>query len=201
MFGTIHAQQQNGGCCTTTADHPMPVVTPESCEMMNTGDDDDMLYHSTAVVKEYNYFDYDANADTPLSPLGVSPERELENGIMSTSRRSSNLSRKGSGGTTTNASPNNNWKTRVISIWSSVSKHTCRCFGESFSNDNDQGQVGGGGGGGGCSSGSKWKVSSATTAATSTTAANTSAAAAAAAGKGRKMNQTPMFSTPVKSFD
>ena len=176
-------------------------VTPEGCEMNYSLDEENgkktaaAFHHSNNAAaaaitaeKEYNYFDYDANVEAPLSPLGVSPKRQLENNVFGSNHHHhlyhhygfrNNNNNNGSsriGGSNTAAM--NNWKSKVNNLWSTVSKHTCRCFGEQqFDRDRDN----------------KWKVSSATTAATSTTAANTSAAAAA-----RKMKQTPMFSTPLK---
>mmetsp|Transcript_22064 Transcript_22064/g.36061 ORF Transcript_22064/g.36061 Transcript_22064/m.36061 type:complete len:569 (-) Transcript_22064:272-1978(-) len=174
MFGTIHAQEN--GCCTTS-NHPMP-MTPDACEMMDYDDGDG------GDEKEYNYFEYDANADAPLSPLGVEPKRELDHAMFISKNTHGGSTSRNNNPRKSTANPSSvDWKSRVNSIWSSVSKHTCRCFGEPFSNDNEKQQQ---------RDGSKWKVSSATTAATSTTGANTSAAMV------RKMNQTPMFSTPVK---
>jgi len=183
MFGTVHAQEN--GCCT--GEHPMP-VTPEGCEMdYGSGNDENggataaaaaALFNNqnatTTAMKEYNYFDYDANVDAPLSPQGVSPQRQLNPLFLPNHHHGSSSSARNS------AARAANWKSKVNSLWSSVSKHTCRCLGEPFSNEDERG-------------GGKL-YSSATTAATSTTAANTSTAAVV-----RKMNQTPMFSTPVKT--
>jgi len=191
MFGTVHYAQENG-CCT--GEHPMP-VTPEGCEMdYGSGNDENggataaaaALFNNqknaTTAMKEYNYFDYDANVDAPLSPQGVSPQRQLNPFFLPHHHHhhGSSSSARNSRKSATAAARAANWKSKVNSLWSSVSKHTCRCLGEPFSPNEDE--RGGG------------KLnSSATTAATSTTAVNTSTAAVV-----RKMNQTPMFSTPVK---
>ena len=170
-------------------------VTPEGCEMDYSGSGNDenggataaaaALFNNqnatTTAMKEYNYFDYDANVDAPLSPQGVSPQRQLNPLFFPNHHHhGSSSSARNSRKSATAAARAANWKSKVNSLWSSVSKHTCRCLGEPFSPNEDE--RGGG------------KLnSSATTAATSTTAANTSTAAVV-----RKMNQTPMFSTPVK---
>ena len=142
VFGT-----QSNGCCT---ENPMPITAEGVVEMGKNND---------GGVMTYNYFDYDANAGSPLSPQGVSPERDAK----AVSVRSSNRSSK--------SNNDNMWKIRLNNLWQSVAKHTCRCFGEPFSNEEERDKL-------------KNQVSSATTAATSTTPANT-------------MKGPPMFSTPI----
>lgn len=189
MFGStmmMHA------ATTTTTNHQqennMP-VTPEGHEMNYSSLEDSnglhQLNNTAAVVEnEYNYFDYDANVEAPLSPLGVSPKRQSK-GVFGSNHHPPHhgWSSRSSNSRTSTTIPIHQWKSKVNNLWSSVSKHTCRCFGEPFSKfeESERDRVLRG-------DGSK-------TAATSTTAANTSAAAAAVA---RRMNQTPMFSTPLK---
>ncbi len=194
MFGST--MMQHAAVASNMNQQENMPVTPEGHEMNyslqeSNGHGLHQSNNAAAVEEEYNYFDYDANIEAPLSPLGVSPKRQSESNVFGSNHYHSHYhgwssrssSRKGNTSSAA-AIPIHHWKSKVNNLWSSVSKHTCRCFGEPFSNDeSERDRVRG--------DGSK-------TAATSTTAANTSAAAAAAAVAKRKMNQTPMFSTPLK---
>ena len=205
MFGTVHAQEN--GCCVDYATNPMSVVTtPEgTMEEEEYGNNDDngggnggeerkaALVNKMAMQQD-NYFDYDANIDVPLSPQGVASPQERHAQALFLRNKKNN------GSSSSSRSNNDNWKSRVNRLLLSVSKHTCRCFGEPYSTTTEGGGGGGVGepGGGGGGGGEKWNLlSSATTAATSTTAANTSTAAAQAQQQVRKMQRTPMFSMPV----
>jgi len=115
MFGTVNAQEN--GCC---AENSMPVTREGvALDHGNVDNGEEALFNQNTT--EYNYFDYDANIEAPLSPHGVSPQRP----VKSTSFVH-NVSRK------------SNWKSRVNMIWTNVSKHTCRCLGEPFSREDEQ---------------------------------------------------------------
>jgi len=169
MFGTVQAEEH--ACC---GENPMP-VTPEGIAQEYGNDDTASNKNTTTTTTEYNYFDYDANIEAPLSPQGVSPERPGKS--TTTTPFLQNISRK------------SHWKTTVNKLWSNVSKHTCRCLGDPFSSEDGE-------------SGEKWKKlsSGATTAATSIYTSTTGAVTAnstAAQAHVRKMNRSPLFSSPV----
>lgn len=175
MFGST--MMHHAATTTNNQRENMRPVTPVGHEKTYL-DENGPNNAAAAGENEYNYFDYDANVEAPLSPLGVSPKRKSETNVFGSNHYHHFhgwSSRKGGSATaSSSAIPIQQWKSKVNHLWSSVSKHTCRCF-EPFSKEESERGVRG--------DGSK-------TAATSTT---TSAAAVV-----RKMNQTPMFSTPLK---
>lgn len=184
----VDYQQQMGGCCN----EPITSAITEPEETLNSsgndsGGDGGGEAKKNAPVSTEDYFDYDANVESPLSPQGISPPRK--NTLVSASSDNNN------GGSSSGSTFQ--WKSAVNRLWSEVSRNTCRCFGEPFSPSRSSSGEAISGSDENTTS-SKWKMlSSVTTSATSATtdvySNNTSAAAQGVS----KLKRTPMFSSPV----
>lgn len=183
----VDYQQQMSGCCN----EPITGAITEPEETLNSSGNDSGgggagggETKKNAPLSTEDYFDYDANVESPLSPQGISPPRK--NTLVSDNNGSSSSS-----------SSTFQWKSAVNRLWSEISTNTCRCFGEPFSPSRSSSGEAISGSDENTTS-SKWKMlSSVTTSATSATtdvySNNTSAAAQGVS----KLKRTPMFSSPV----
>ena len=189
----VDYQQQMSGCCN----EPITGAITEPEETLNSSGNDSGgggagggEMKKNAPLSTEDYFDYDANVESPLSPQGISPPRK--NTLVS-GKSSDNNNNNGS----SSSSSTFQWKSAVNRLWSEISTNTCRCFGEPFSPSRSSSGEAISGSDENTTS-SKWKMlSSVTTSATSATtdvySNNTSAAAQGVS----KLKRTPMFSSPV----
>jgi len=184
----VDYQQQMSGCCN----EPITGAITEPEETLNSSGNDSGgaggEAKKNAPLSTEDYFDYDANVESPLSPQGISPPRK--NTLVSASSDNNN-------GSSSSSSSTFQWKSAVNRLWSEISRNTCRCFGEPFSPSRSSSGEAISGSDENTTS-SKWKMlSSVTTSATSATtdvySNNTSAAAQGVS----KLKRTPMFSSPV----
>ena len=183
----VDYQQQMGGCCN----EPITGAITEPEETLNSSGNDSGggEVKKNAPLSTEDYFDYDANVESPLSPQGISPPRK--NTLVSASSDNNN-------GSSSSSSSTFQWKSAVNRLWSEISRNTCRCFGEPFSPSRSSSGEAIISGSDENTTSSKWKMlSSVTTSATSATtdvySNNTSAAAQGVS----KLKRTPMFSSPV----
>jgi len=184
----VDYQQQMGGCCN----EPITGAITEPEETLNSSGNDSGGGEAkkNAPLSTEDYFDYDANVESPLSPQGISPPRK--NTLVSATSSDKNNNNGSSSSSSTFQ-----WKSAVNRLWSEISRNSCRCFGEPFSPSRSSSGEAISGSDENTTS-SKWKMlSSVTTSATSATtdvySNNTSAAAQGVS----KLKRTPMFSLPV----